>query len=89
MRCTHQHALGDHQAFAAGQVGTTVDAVEVAEVVQPGIGGVADIDVSVKVFSGLGAHGAFVDDGRHQVGRAQQGGALVAVERRQPPRSHS
>ena len=40
----HQHTLGDHQPLAGGQVRPAVHAVEVAEVVQPGVGGVGDVD---------------------------------------------
>ncbi len=36
----HQHALGDHQPLAGRQIGPAVDAVEVAEVVEPRVGGV-------------------------------------------------
>ena len=40
----HQHALGDHQTLAGRQIGPAVDAVEVAEVINPTVAGVRDID---------------------------------------------
>ena len=46
----HQHALGDHQALAGGQVRPAVDAVQIAEIVQPRVGGIVDVD-------DVGSHG--------------------------------
>ena len=40
----HQHALGDDQTLATGQIGSAVDAVEVAEVVGPRVIRVGDVD---------------------------------------------
>ena len=41
----HQHPLGDHQPFAGGQVGAAVDAVQIAEVVEPRVGRIGHPDV--------------------------------------------
>ena len=40
----HQHALGDHQTLARRQIRAAIDAVEVAEVIDPGIGRIGDVD---------------------------------------------
>ena len=69
----HQHALGDHQALAAGQVGPAVHAVEIAEVVEPRVSRVGDVDY-------VGSSRAFVDDARHQIGGDQERLALVGLE---------
>ena len=38
-----QHAFGDHQPFAGRQIGTTIDAVQVAEIVEPRIVGIVNV----------------------------------------------
>jgi hypothetical protein len=47
-----QHTLGDHQAFTARQIGTAVDAVEIAEIVEAGVGRIFDIEY-VRQFRSL------------------------------------
>ena len=50
-----QYTLGDHQAFAAGQIRAPVDAVQIAEVVQPWIVGIVDVadDHAVDVLGAV------------------------------------
>ena len=39
-----EHALRDHQSFALGQIGAPVRGIEVAEVVEPRVEGIVDVD---------------------------------------------